>query len=344
MSTARAAGIPVLDCWVARQARWDVHPGIQGGPKASLRQLSNRYDCVHTSLAPGSFDAEMLTLELALEAQAAGRQGVRGRGKRVAEGRLAGERQLHKQEANAPAKARRLAQARRGQMEDVSSDTTKVQISARVKDQAVSSPSEAAAQCFAASRFRPEGTDAFLSRASSVWPRQGSAARHEMHASFPISEPPHPLAPRVTYVIIAGEYHNGSAGPEWEMTVRGKAAALGWLTRLGDRDSVYIQRVRHAFCTEPPFAKGCDDATASRTRGLTLSGLHAAAQACGKAEWYFVAVGAAALPCLQVHLSLTTIGIPLDPDTLEYSSARACADRKTMLCPNRSSCMLLVAG
>ena len=48
-------------------ANWEVHPGIQGGPRSSLRSLANRFDCAHSSLVGGSFDAEMIELERVLQ-------------------------------------------------------------------------------------------------------------------------------------------------------------------------------------------------------------------------------------------------------------------------------------
>ena len=72
LRAARAANVPVLDVFVARRSRWDLHAGLQGGPNASVLKLSNRFDCAHSSLAPGAFDAELLGLQHALAQAAAG--------------------------------------------------------------------------------------------------------------------------------------------------------------------------------------------------------------------------------------------------------------------------------
>ena len=66
LEAARAAGVPLLDVWGARRQRWDLHPAIQGGANASVAKLSNRFDCAHSSLAPGAFDAEVTQLQLLL--------------------------------------------------------------------------------------------------------------------------------------------------------------------------------------------------------------------------------------------------------------------------------------
>ena len=66
-AVSRAAGVPFLDSAAARISRWDLHPGLQGGPSAAAARLSNRLDCAHSSLAPGAFDGEMTALMRALE-------------------------------------------------------------------------------------------------------------------------------------------------------------------------------------------------------------------------------------------------------------------------------------
>jgi hypothetical protein len=60
---ALAANVPLLDTTHSRKSRWDLHPAIQGGPSANIGKLSNRYDCAHSSLAPGAFDSEMVQLQ-----------------------------------------------------------------------------------------------------------------------------------------------------------------------------------------------------------------------------------------------------------------------------------------
>ena len=72
LRAARAANVAVLDVFAARRSRWDLHAGLQGGPNASVVKLSNRFDCAHSSLAPGAFDAELLGLQHALAQAAAG--------------------------------------------------------------------------------------------------------------------------------------------------------------------------------------------------------------------------------------------------------------------------------
>ena len=64
---AGAAHLPLLATAAARLQRFDLHPGIQGGARSPIEKLSNRYDCAHSSLAPGSFDAEMVELQRILE-------------------------------------------------------------------------------------------------------------------------------------------------------------------------------------------------------------------------------------------------------------------------------------
>lgn len=72
-SAARAEGVPyLLDGVRARLARWDLHPGLQGGRGASPRRRANRFDCTHSSLAQGSFDGEMLGLQKALREEGCG--------------------------------------------------------------------------------------------------------------------------------------------------------------------------------------------------------------------------------------------------------------------------------
>ena len=66
IAAAHAAGIPLLDAAYARQQRWDLHPGLQGGASGSVGRLSHRYDCAHVSLSPGAFDAELIALETTL--------------------------------------------------------------------------------------------------------------------------------------------------------------------------------------------------------------------------------------------------------------------------------------
>ena len=70
-AAAGAAGIAVLDATATRLWRWDMHPGVQGGPEAPVGRLANRFDCAHSSLAPGSFDGEVWALRRALLAEAA---------------------------------------------------------------------------------------------------------------------------------------------------------------------------------------------------------------------------------------------------------------------------------
>ena len=72
LRAARAANVAVLDVFAARRSRWDLHAGLQGGPNASVVKLSNRFDCAHSSLAPGAFDAELLGLQHALAQATAG--------------------------------------------------------------------------------------------------------------------------------------------------------------------------------------------------------------------------------------------------------------------------------
>ena len=65
---ALGANVPLLDTAHSRHSRWDLHPAIQGGPTANIAKLSNRFDCAHTSLAPGAFDSEMVQLQHVLSA------------------------------------------------------------------------------------------------------------------------------------------------------------------------------------------------------------------------------------------------------------------------------------
>eukprot|EP00327_Prymnesium_parvum_P004083 CAMPEP_0182835552 /NCGR_PEP_ID=MMETSP0006_2-20121128/21575_1 /TAXON_ID=97485 /ORGANISM="Prymnesium parvum, Strain Texoma1" /LENGTH=243 /DNA_ID=CAMNT_0024964005 /DNA_START=172 /DNA_END=901 /DNA_ORIENTATION=- len=66
-ASALSAGVPLLDSFAARQLRWDLHPGLQGGPAGTATQLSNRFDCMHSSLEPGSYDAEVTQLQKILQ-------------------------------------------------------------------------------------------------------------------------------------------------------------------------------------------------------------------------------------------------------------------------------------
>lgn len=70
LDAAQMVGVPIIDTWAARASRWDLHPAIQGGPNASLGRLKNRYDCAHSSLSPGAFDAEVAALIRALDWEA----------------------------------------------------------------------------------------------------------------------------------------------------------------------------------------------------------------------------------------------------------------------------------
>ena len=64
---AREARVPLLSAYDARAERWDAHPGIQGGADVS----NAIFDCAHSSLAPGVYDGEVISLVRLLEAEAA---------------------------------------------------------------------------------------------------------------------------------------------------------------------------------------------------------------------------------------------------------------------------------
>ena len=57
-TAADAAGVHVLRTFKARLDRFDVHPGIQGGGT----DIRHTFDCSHSSLAAGAYDAEVQAL------------------------------------------------------------------------------------------------------------------------------------------------------------------------------------------------------------------------------------------------------------------------------------------
>ena len=62
-AAAAAAGVHVLRTFAARLERFDVHPGIQGGGT----DIRRTFDCAHSALAPGAYDAEVHALARILD-------------------------------------------------------------------------------------------------------------------------------------------------------------------------------------------------------------------------------------------------------------------------------------